>query len=90
MAGRYQFLQKSSVLVSPLKKGARAERDSVIERARKEEREQREGELRSDIEVEKKKLGHFVVEEMMELSENNKMHCTIGGNIAVGGLRLGS
>ena len=35
--------QKSSVLVSPLKKGARAERDSVMERARKEEREQREG-----------------------------------------------
>ena len=43
-------MQKSSVLVSPLKKGARAERDSVIERARKEEREQREGELCSYIE----------------------------------------
>ena len=37
------------MLVSPLKKGARAERDSVIERARKEEREQREGEPFSDI-----------------------------------------
>ena len=35
--------QKSSVLVSPLKKGARAERDSVMERTRKDEREQREG-----------------------------------------------
>ena len=36
-------LQKSSVLVSPLKKGARAERDSVMERARKDERQEREG-----------------------------------------------